>query len=1070
MKSDLLRASARALLLSVSITVLIGSGLARADDLVDAGVNAVIAPDVPKEALSTDTTKAIDSLKDLKKTYDDAVAAQQTAQKKIDDAQAAVDAANKKADEARTSASVTNYQAQADVVAQKLDVIDGLKAIANTGSSADFKKALDKAVADQKTADYWANRAAQAVNDTAKLPPSDPKRQEALAGNANAIKLQAAAQYKVQLLADAAEDPKGPVKGIQTQIQKAQNDYADAKTTLDNLNKQKTAPIAAAQTALANAKAALAGAQNDLTKAKSTADTTKTAIIVTGANAAQAIATDKQKFDDKQKAAAQAAAQAKAAAPTAGTPAPTAALSAGTPALTGTLTAGTPALSASPAGAAPTAALPSATAGALTGNAAAPVISNDGGSIISQDSAGIISQDSAGFVPSGPRAYKASTPAAGDASASKTAAPAGAPQVPNDKAAQDAVDKAQAAVSAAQAALNSDTQAASNKKYQDQANIVATKLDVIDGLKKIGNSSDFKKTLDKAVADQKTADYWANKAAQAVKDTAKLPPSDPKRQEALAGNANAIKLQAAAQYKVQLLADAAEDPKGPVKGMQAQVAKAQNDYNDEKLKLDNLNKQKNAPFDALHAAQAKLDAAKADLQNAKSTAALSGSVPGNTSGAPTIAGVPLDPNKLASGVAGALQQGVAAVSSDPVGALNKALAADPAGALTKALAMLTSGAAGLTKSSDAFKQDSVISPNSNISTATPAEQLNDAAKNTLTQKDPKTGKTEYQTLLGYKKDIEAAVKAGKTPDPVEVQKAGALVDKVAKHLDPNALSTINTAIGVKAASATPAVTNAPAGAAPPTPGVVPAPGAASKSTGVASAAPAAPAGGVAAAPAAPAGSSPVPPSLAGVPPQAIETLAKNGDAALALLAKSLGTKSPLYLTTVQQVGDAKKYLASGAATAAPTPAPQPHPVIDAKATTKTPAPAPQPNPVIDAKATTKTPAPAPQPNPVIDAKATTKTPAPAPQPHPVIDAKATTKTPTPAPQPHPVIDAKATRDMGIRERGVVHPAATPPAHQVVHPVTAAVVHPAATPPAHPPAAPKHMVCVMVMGKQSCSMQ
>jgi len=88
---------------------------------------------------------------------------------------------------------------------------------------------------------------------------------------------------------------------------------------------------------------------------------------------------------------------------------------------------------------------------------------------------------------------------------------------------------------------------------------------------------------------------WIPAAAQAVKDTAGLPDTDPKRKAAVDGLANANKVYADAEFKALAAADIIKDPKNGL----AKIQSAQSDYNDAKQKLDGLNTTKTTAGTAL---------------------------------------------------------------------------------------------------------------------------------------------------------------------------------------------------------------------------------------------------------------------------------------------------------------------------------------------------------------------------------------------------------------------------------------------------------------------------------------
>ena len=267
-------------LLSASFIALIGSlVLARADTFDDIASHlGAIEAAAPKDELSKASTDSITAVNSTVNAVNDAKARAAAAAADLVKAQTAAAIGNLPPDQA--------YQAQANKVAAQLDVIDGLKKMADSGN---IKKNLDEAVANQKTAEFWANKAAQSVKETANLPATDPKRKEALDGYDNAIKLMAKAQYLAGVAADAAKaalnDPKSAESQLQAKIQGARADYNDMKSSLDKLNNVKNATVA------------LQRANDDVTNLKSVA-------VAQGMVALNAVNADLKKADERKAAAA----------------------------------------------------------------------------------------------------------------------------------------------------------------------------------------------------------------------------------------------------------------------------------------------------------------------------------------------------------------------------------------------------------------------------------------------------------------------------------------------------------------------------------------------------------------------------------------------------------------------------------------------------------------------------------------------------------------------------------------------------------------------------------------------
>ncbi|MFB9265060.1 hypothetical protein ACFFWD_18185 [Bradyrhizobium erythrophlei] len=385
-------------LLSASFVALISSlDLARADSFDDVASHlGAIEAAVPRDELSKTSTDSIAAVNKTVNDVNDAKTKAAAAAADLVKAQAAAGIGNLPPDQA--------YQAQANKVATQLDVIDGLKKMADSGN---IKKNLDEAVANQKTAEYWANRAAQSVKDTANLPATDPKRKEALDGYDNANKLMAKAQYLAGVAADAAKaalnDPKSVESQLRAKIQGATADYNDMKSSLDKLNNVKNATVA------------LQRANDDVTALKSVA-------VAKGVAALNAVNADMQKAEEAKKAA---AATPKPVASSSQPPAlavGSAVSSGGPPPLAGSVVSqggggviaqGGGNLIAQGGGNLIAQGGGNAIAqggGNLIAQGGGNLIAQGGGNLIAQGGGNLIGQDGAGFVLRGPAAYKAVGP------------------------------------------------------------------------------------------------------------------------------------------------------------------------------------------------------------------------------------------------------------------------------------------------------------------------------------------------------------------------------------------------------------------------------------------------------------------------------------------------------------------------------------------------------------------------------------------------------------------------------------------------------------------------------------
>ena len=350
-------------LLSVSAVVLVASltpGWADDFDQLISGVQQLEAKLPPEARIeSKDVFTAADQ---AIKSRTDAANAQATAAADLATQQAVLAAAQSTYNNAQSS-----YQPQADVVAQKLDRLNYLSQTYSSQPLDAAKKQLNDATALMSAERYtWIPAATDAVNKTANLPDTDPRRKAAVDGLANANKVYAEAEFKALAASDIIKDPKNGL----AKIQSAQQDYNDAKQKLDTLNTTKNGAGGTLQQI--NAQIAKDNATIATNKdAKTAAENTLKVIGLTGGLA-------KANDDFANYTAAQDKAKAAAAAKTA----PTTPVLAGTggstpPVLAGT---GTPAVGAPPV------------------LVTTPVISNDGGSIITHDGGSIITHDGGSII------------------------------------------------------------------------------------------------------------------------------------------------------------------------------------------------------------------------------------------------------------------------------------------------------------------------------------------------------------------------------------------------------------------------------------------------------------------------------------------------------------------------------------------------------------------------------------------------------------------------------------------------------------------------------------------------
>lgn len=362
------------LLLSASFIVLFGSlGIAKADTFDDVASHlAVIEAAAPADELSKTSNTNIKAVNDSVQAVNDAKAKAAAAAADLAKAQAAAGLGSASPDAA--------YQAQANKVANQLDVIDGLKKMADSG---DIKKNLDTAVANQKTAETWNNKAQASLALANKgeaafnlaVKNKDPAaagytdfakfKSDATTGAANASKVMAQAQYLAGVAADAAsaalKDPKSAEAQLRDKIVSATSDYNDLKSGLDKLNNVKNATVA------------LQRANDDVSAKK--ADATAKAVTALNSVNADMMAAEAAKAEAAKKAAAVAATK-----PASGATAPS----------SGGMLGSIGAAVGNTGGSAP---LIGNAGGALVGNAGGTIISHDAGTIISHDAGSVVSND-----------------------------------------------------------------------------------------------------------------------------------------------------------------------------------------------------------------------------------------------------------------------------------------------------------------------------------------------------------------------------------------------------------------------------------------------------------------------------------------------------------------------------------------------------------------------------------------------------------------------------------------------------------------------------------------------------
>ena len=225
-------------------------------------------------------------------------------------------------------------------------------------------------------------------------------------------------------------------------------------------------------------------------------------------------------------------------------------------------------------------------AGNLVTDNGSGIVAQGAGNIISTNSGGIVAQGAGNLMgSSGIHAYKLSSvdsPAIDVAAETqKTQADLSSRTADVQKATKDAAD-ARAALAAAQS------------PYDAKAAEVATKLDQIDALNKMySGSASASAKLTQAIRDQQAAE----------KKVQSMSPKDP-------SYAAALKDMATKQYLAGVAADVVKDPKNGL----AKLQSAQQDYNEAKAQLDQLNKAKNDAAQKIQDAQARINTANAAIQ------------------------------------------------------------------------------------------------------------------------------------------------------------------------------------------------------------------------------------------------------------------------------------------------------------------------------------------------------------------------------------------------------------------------------------------------------------------------
>ena len=319
--------------------------------------------------LSSATQTLVRQTMDAATAYNQAGNAADDANKKVNDLTTSVSQLNARANQDTAAIQDANTKLNQALAQQKADQ----QRFSNAGA---LQQALTDAIAKQKTADYWANKATQSFNDTANLPPTDPRRKQAVDGYNNAITLQGQAHAAAEKAADEVKS-----HGLATlQADTAAVNAARAAAT--QAVQTSTQSRNAASTAAANLASART-AQTAAQAAKDKAFTTNAAALTNMLAAA--------KKDEDAKLARQVTAPPATNRINPGA-APGLANQAHAPALA------TPGPIAAPVISSNNAGIINTDNASLAATKKAPIVSNDGGSVISHDGGTIINQNNAGLI------------------------------------------------------------------------------------------------------------------------------------------------------------------------------------------------------------------------------------------------------------------------------------------------------------------------------------------------------------------------------------------------------------------------------------------------------------------------------------------------------------------------------------------------------------------------------------------------------------------------------------------------------------------------------------------------
>jgi len=681
------------LLMSVSIAALLASSfVARADDLetYQAALGKLTA--TPEEARSAETKQDIQKLQtlvqqqiELKKNTDLAQQAEQQLPTLRQQYQAAQPA----------------YDAQATEVAKALDRLDALNKMYSGQSSAQAK--LTQAIKDQQAAE----------NKIRTMSPNDP-------AYAVALKDMATKQYLAGVAADVVKDPNNGL----AKLQSAKQDYNEAKARLDQLNAVKNdagQKLKAATNTLNDARDAATLAK---AKIEQVAPTQQGGAMSLINKAAADVKTDLAKV-----------AAAKAAPPAAGGAAPLIGANGGAAGLInnggstlinnggstligpnggtiistnsggiistnggGIVASGAGnVLSDNGLGASGGSGIVASGAGNIVASGAGNIVASGAGNVLSDNglgasgSSGIVASGAGNIVASGAGNIVASGAGNIVASGAGNIVASGAGNLVTDNGSGIApppvagltgirsyslasvdsptvdvaaeTQKAQADLSNRTADVQKATKdaadaraalAAAQSPYDAKAVEVAAKLDQIDALNKMySGSSSAQAKLTQAIKDQQAAE----------KKVQSMSPKDP-------SYAAALKDMATKQYLAGVAADVVKDPKNGL----AKLQSAQQDYNEAKAQLDQLNKAKNDAAQKIQDAQARINTANTAIQadNAKiaslKTAAPNGpALAGGSSFSP--AGGPQVGGLAPAGTAGLINNGGSTLISPNGGTL-----------------------------------------------------------------------------------------------------------------------------------------------------------------------------------------------------------------------------------------------------------------------------------------------------------------------------------------------------------------------------------------------------------------